>query len=625
MQQWPDCLEQVSVQRGNAHDETMQCATSTGGSLAGITVMATSNSGNYRSWDKKYYCVYCEKPQSKLPRHLETTHQDEPEVVQALSDKDKKSRQAKLTKIRNLGNHKHNCEVLKSGVGAIIVSYRPKASCSPEDYGPCQYCYAYLVRKDLWKHKCQLHPAKDVDGRNGKRKRYAQSCKLLFPPPKGASEALNSVLCSLKQDAVSRAAKNDALVMQLARKEYLKAGHDSEQHDYIRAKLREMGRLILELRQKPGAEGADLESFIDPTKFREVVSAAKNISGFSETAHTYCTPSLALKIGHSVKKCALILKGQALETCDGDLEKRAEAFHQLCEMKWSEEVSSHALRTLYQNKRNKTKVLPRTEDVIKLTSYLKETGRKQVGLLKDDNIETNCKIQAYDTLNSTTLTSVLLFNRRRQGEASKMMVSDYTKKSTVGRQDVVKSLSNVEQELCKMVTRVELVGKRGQTVPVLFTAEMKTWIDLLLEVRAKIGIPTKNSYVFARSHYGSLGHIRASDCLREASIACGAKQPENLRGTQLRKQIATLSQILNLKENEMDMLAKFLGHDIRIHREYYRLPENTLQVAKVAKLLLAMERGTVGSLAGKTLDDIVIDPNEGLIVFIILSIFTRAY
>lgn len=72
-------------------------------------------------------------------------------------------------------------------------------------------------------------------------------------------------------------------------------------------------------------------------------------------------------------------------------------------------------------------------------------------------------------------------------------------------------------------------------------------------------------------------------------------------------------------------LAKFLGHDIRIHREYYRLPEETLQVAKVAKLLLAMEQGTIGSLAGKTLDDIVIDPNEGLTVFIILSILTRAY
>ena len=89
-------------------------------------------------------------------------------------------------------------------------------------------------------------------------------------------------------------------------------------------------------------------------------------------------------------------------------------------------------------------------------------------------------MQAYDTLNSTTLTSVLFFNRRRQGEASTMTVFDLTEKRTVGRQDVVvKSLSNVEQELCRVVTRLELVEKCGQTVPVLFTAEMKTWIQTM--------------------------------------------------------------------------------------------------------------------------------------------------
>ena len=37
----------------------------------------------------------------------------------------------------------------------------------------------------------------------------------------------------------------------------------------------------------------------------------------------------------------------------------------------------------------------------------------------------------------------------------------------------------------------------------------------------------------------------------------------------------------------MDQLANFLGHDIRIHREFYRLPEKTLQLAKVSKVLMA--------------------------------------
>ena len=79
----------------------------------------------------------------------------------------------------------------------------------------------------------------------------------------------------------------------------------------------------------------------------------------------------------------------------------------------------------------------------------------------------------------------------------------------------------------------------------------------------KAGVNTNNNYVFARAKYRSMNHVRGSDCLRVFSEDCGAKEPKLLRSTKLRKQIATLSQVLNLKDNEMDLLADFLGHDIR--------------------------------------------------------------
>ena len=66
--------------------------------------------------------------------------------------------------------------------------------------------------------------------------------------------------------------------------------------------------------------------------------------------------------------------------------------------------------------------------------------------------------------------------------------------------------------------------------------------------------------------------------------------------------------MLNMKENELDQLAGFLGHDIQIHREFYRLPESTLELAKVSKILIAMEKGRLPELQGKGLDDIIINP-----------------
>lgn len=69
--------------------------------------------------------------------------------------------------------------------------------------------------------------------------------------------------------------------------------------------------------------------------------------------------------------------------------------------------------------------------------------------------------------------------------------------------------------------------------------------------------------------------------------------------------------MLNLQANEADRLTDFLGHDIRVHRQYYRLPQGTIQLAKMSKVLLAVENGTLSQYKGQALDNIEIDP-EGI-------------
>ena len=68
----------------------------------------------------------------------------------------------------------------------------------------------------------------------------------------------------------------------------------------------------------------------------------------------------------------------------------------------------------------------------------------------------------------------------------------------------------------------------------------------------------------------------------------------------------SLLQVLNLKEGELEWLANHLGHDINIHRDVYRLHESTMEITKVSKLLLAMERGAIHQFHGKSLQEIEI-------------------
>uniref|UniRef100_A0AAV2L5I1 Uncharacterized protein n=1 Tax=Knipowitschia caucasica TaxID=637954 RepID=A0AAV2L5I1_KNICA len=47
---------------------------------------------------------------------------------------------------------------------------------------------------------------------------------------------------------------------------------------------------------------------------------------------------------------------------------------------------------------------------------------------------------------------------------------------------------------------------------------------------------------------------------------------------------------------------------MHILRQYYRLPEGTLELAKISKVLMAMEQGRVTEFEGKSLDQIQIEP-----------------
>ena len=102
---------------------------------------------------------------------------------------DLKLKAFKLTKLRNLGNHKHNSDVIRQGKGELIVGYRPNKPAIPHDYGPCENCFVYLVQTDLWKHRCPAINSEDASSgiAKGKRKRLAHTCKSLIPTPAGMS------------------------------------------------------------------------------------------------------------------------------------------------------------------------------------------------------------------------------------------------------------------------------------------------------------------------------------------------------------------------------------------------------------------------------------------------------
>ncbi len=549
-----------------------------------IKVKMSSNTPNRRIYDKKNICLYCEKPYAKITRHLKQKHSGEVEIAKALSYKQgSPMRNLLLTKVRNMGNYHHNTAVLSTGKGEIVPKRQAMYTSTATDYLPCKFCFAMYVKTDLWRHhkRCKLQVRETMP------RRLSSS----LPMDSTISSGLQNIIEDMTYDAVTQVITSDSLILSLGERMFLKNGEVVRHRADIRNKMRELARLLLVARAID-KDIVALKDLINPEKFTTVVEAVKNMTGFDESTNR----STALNLRHSLVKVSHILQGEALRQEDEALNGRAEHFCKLIELGWTIHASSNALN---QKKLNSTQILPLVEDIRKLQSHLKcleEVNKK--ALVEHPSQRT------WSDLSQVTLAQLILFNRRHEGEVSRMEVATYLQRNQTNMQDeIVESLSPFEKKRCENLTRVEVRGKRGRKVPILLPAHVKESVELLIKAREDAGISPSNPYIFARPYYGSQENMRGCDSLKRYAKSCGAKHPENITSTKLRKHVATVSKLLNLKTHELDQLDTFMGRDIDVHREFYRLPEETLQMAKVSRNLFALQNG-ISKFQGKSLEDI---------------------
>lgn len=538
---------------------------------------------------KKYFCPYCSVGVSRLPDHLESVHKKENEVVY-LNSLRGKERQAQLTKLRNIGAAKHNTSLtehqrtLGDNTG-FQVKYRPK-TCNNTflNYIQCAGCTAYYSKKTLWKHQktCNLCSSSKKGMARGRELRV-HAIETTTPTRR--------LLSKLKTDSISELILHDDLLVRYAQ---CLASKGPGLAAYSRNSLRELGRLVEKTREMSKDDSIHLVTLIDPVFYPKLVQIVKDLCQDG--------PSLGLRLGHSLNKVAQIVETdsyiQGGET-SRDSARKAKEFLKVMTHNWNRDIASRVRKSLYDKQLNNTPTPPSADDIKILNEFLK---RHIVDSIKD--LTKDPKKEDYVHLQKVVLCLIVVFNRKRAGEASRITTENYQKgfRANTIQNSAEYGLTAFEKELIKTHQRIEIHGKWGRHVPIILTKLMGEGLQTLLKFRSDF-IDESNPYIFAlQSSVDS--HIRATDVLRVFSLECGAKYPSTLRSTKLRKHIATQSQVLNLAENEIDILAGFMGHSKEIHKRHYRLPSGVLQVAKVTKILLAMENGSIKSLGGRTLDDI---------------------
>ena len=267
-----------------------------------------------------------------------------------------------------------------------------------------------------------------------------------------------NLLCSMRQNRICHLIKRDPLIKKYGSRRLTSAsGGKRQRRQYASCKMREMGRLLDHLHKNQEFKKYTMKDFLVVEKFGDLVKAVKEICAFDKDARKYQIPSLALKIGHSLKRMANILLADAIERKNSVDQRSAEQFIKLYDMEWTHCIASRAHTTLLEAKWNRPPLLPITEDVQKMQKTLSDKMSEMHSAIENGE----CSKQNFRELAQATLAKIILFNRKRQGEAGRIEISTYIKRNTTPLSSEIRdSLTKSEQFLLTALTRLVTRGKK---------------------------------------------------------------------------------------------------------------------------------------------------------------------
>lgn len=534
-----------------------------------------------RKGDKKAnFCMFCHTKQQKISRHFELKHKNEKEVKKFLKlPKGDPERMKLIGVLRKKGNFIFNTDKSLND-GELIVSRRPANANakSASEYKPCANCRAFFSKRSLRSHyrKC-----------TGKKSEHRREVLLLS---KGISNKIHSrasevvkttLFPPLREDEVTNVVRYDELIILYANKMCDKY-KNPRYFEMIRQRIRLIGRFLICIR-KIDRNIESMSSMFDP-KFCDSTSEAINeVARFNSETKSYGAPTVAVSIQTLLKQLGNMLIVQFIKNHDEVGQKNAKNYLKLLNQEVSTSINKTVMESQEQIRRKQKVLMPSMDDIRKLNEYLTSKRKEYY-----EKLLRKFSSSAWTNLAEVTLTSIQVFNRRRAGEVERILIEDFKNNERLDintDKDLFESLSESSRKIAKKYIRFTIRGKLNRTVPVLLDTSMVKCVEILLEHRREARVKDNNPYVFGIPSVGKVfKYLRACTLLRKFSVECGAEHPERLRGTKLRKHIATTCISLNLQQNDVKELSDFMGHHPIIHNRIYRQSMNN-DILKMSKLL----------------------------------------
>uniref|UniRef100_A0A3P9LKB7 Si:dkey-117m1.4 n=1 Tax=Oryzias latipes TaxID=8090 RepID=A0A3P9LKB7_ORYLA len=235
--------------------------------------------------------------------------------------------------------------------------------------------------------------------------------------------------------------------------------------------------------------------------------------------------------------------------------------------------------------------------------------------------------EAWRLLCHSSLALLILYNRRRECEVSKLTITEYCARVTPQSHATLPSsgcpaltpleasLSPFERLVLPHLPRVGVQGKRGRIQPLILPPHCEPCLELLLQTRHDVGVDPANPYIFARPYHSPATPLRGTDLLRSLARSSGTRNPRALTQTRVRRQVAILTQLLLLGEGEepgqtesstIERLEHFLEREYHVTQNCAGIGQDPGLMGRVGRVVLCGERDGV-LFRGMSLNDICLE------------------
>jgi len=273
-------------------------------------------------------CYFCRKWVSKIQSHWLSKHRNQPELVElaSLGPLDNETKFKYTTRLRNLGIHEHNVQVLKEGHGQLFVT-RFNKRLRPSGYLPCEYCWSYISKESFYRHKCKCVAECDLNVAVNVR---TSDAHFLLPTSENFHDQVSEMLDRMRNDNVKLVAESDSLIGEyIAKLLSLEVAETA-----IRKKMRLIARFLMEIRKTTGLCNMTLHDCILTENFQRCALAVKSLDG-QDPETSFCqTSATTVHLRDILRQVSKLLKRDAVDRRDRDAVKDLDHFAQLCMSEW---------------------------------------------------------------------------------------------------------------------------------------------------------------------------------------------------------------------------------------------------------------------------------------------------